>query len=95
MSTAGGFIGWLDTLAHRPCLRWLPRWVTRWLCDAMDRRLGMTREEIRRARHGNQPGYTNSLDQATFRCDHLSVGSEGGAVISVSCPICGPLRRVR
>jgi hypothetical protein len=53
-------VGKLDTLAHR--LGRLPRWSTGWLCDAQDRALGMSWDEIRQARRGQLPGYFNGLD---------------------------------
>jgi hypothetical protein len=58
----GSLPGRLDNLIHHPRMRWLPRSLTRWVCDWMDHRLGMTWPEIRKARRGKLPGYTNQLD---------------------------------
>lgn len=58
----GGLLGRLDNLLHHPRMAWVPRPLTSWVCDVMDHRMGMSWAEIRRARHGKLPGYTNQLD---------------------------------
>jgi hypothetical protein len=55
-------IEWLDNLIHHPRMGWIPRPLTSWVCDWMDWKLGLTWHEIRLARHGGKPGYTNQLD---------------------------------
>jgi hypothetical protein len=51
-----------DNLIHHPRTRWLPRPLTSWVCDLMDRRLGLSWDEIRRSRHGRRSRLANPID---------------------------------
>lgn len=70
-------IAWLDALIHHPRMAWVPRPLTSWVCDWMDHKLGMTWREIRRARHGRLPGYSNQLDWRRY----LNSGSSATTTI--------------
>jgi hypothetical protein len=51
----GGLLGRLDTLLHHPRMAWVPRPLTSWVCDRMDLRLGVTREQLRQERPNAGP----------------------------------------
>ena len=73
-------VEWLDNLIHHSRMGWLPRPLTSWVCDVMDWKLGLTWDEIRRARHNKLPGYPNQLDWTTTT---PSVNSSLGANVTV------------
>lgn len=72
---------WLDNLIHHPHMAWLPRPLTSWVCDLQDHRLGMTWAQIRCARHGKLPGYTNQLDWRAITSASSTSSTIPGAVV--------------
>jgi hypothetical protein len=74
-------VEWLDNLIHQPRMAWVPRPLTGWVCDVMDWKLGLSWDEIRRARHGKRPGYTNQLDWVNVTAKSSTASTLGNVTV--------------
>ena len=74
-------VEWLDNLIHQPRMGWVPRPLTSWVCDVMDWKLGLSWDEIRRARHGTLPRYTNQLDWVNVAAKSSTTNTLGNVTV--------------